>query len=249
MEDLYNDRRHRPHKRNVGGGGGVGCSPGMVALASFSILGLISGLVASSVVFATSIASLQTQINNMNALAPNMTVYPTPCYGSSNQPIVPTQMECVGDGITTPAQNCDLVYRTTDGETNGPGLCGGIFVTRMGHNMTVTVGVGGSVYYANNTANTNNPYNPAGPFVSVTTKIRWNNMIPVGLRPLTNISITAVYEYGLPQTMIATIGQIFFNTDGSIELGVGFGDTIPGPEVSHTGFNVAVSYITYTLNT
>lgn len=246
--DGYDPYDRKRRKNKGGGGGGVGgCSPAAIALTAMSILGLVAGLVTSSVTFATSIQSLQTQINNMNALMPNMTTVSMPCYGPNNTPAVPSQMECVGDGVTTPAQNCDLTYfALPGGDVNGPGICGVMFVTRMGHNMSVTIGVAGSLYYANNTNNTNSPFNPALPFVSVTTKIRWNDMIPVGYRPPASLSVTATMEYSLPQLMLASIGQIFFNADGSIEMGIGFGDTVPGPE-EHAGFNVAVTFITYML--
>lgn len=245
MYEDVDERKKR--RRNAAGGGGGGCTSTGIALTAFSILALLAGLIATTATFAINLQSLQTQINNMNALAPNMTQYALPCYGPGNQPTVPAQMQCIGDGVTIPAQNCDLAYYAIPGgDLNGPGLCGAAFVTRMGPNTTVTIGVAASIYYANNTSNANTPYNPGNPFTYVSTMIRWNDMIPIGLRPATQKQTIAIAEFGLPETMIATMSQLFFNTDGSIAILINYGDTVPGPEL-HIGFNVAVTYITYTV--
>lgn len=199
------------------------------ALNALVLVGLSFGLIVSAIIFSNQIASLQAQVNDMNVGSAAI-----PCYSFTNQPSVPSQMKCIGNGNDSPTPNCDLAYTTIDGANIGPSLCGGLFLTRINGKTAVLLGFGGELYYENAVNNDNGSYKPEFPsfnntipFTNVIVAYRFDNYIPAAYRPSSISASVGVVEANNPSVMLATTIAFGVWPNGTLDIYIPFGDTAP----------------------
>lgn len=205
----------------------------LCCLNGLALLGLSLGLILSSILWSNAVSSLNQRVNAINVTNTTSTddllFIPLPCYGNDNRPDVPTQMQCLGDGVTRPAANCDLSYTL-----KGPTLCGVLTVTKLNGKMSVTVGIGGELIYGNNVNNDNNSFQPlipsfnsSDPFLYVSTYYRFDNYIPAPYRPPFVFDTLETAEISDVTQMIATTSRILMWPNGTVDVIIAFGDTVP----------------------
>lgn len=219
------------------------------ALNVLVLVGLCIGLIVSSLVFSNQVNSLQQQINNIT-LVENTTrievleqqvndmsisVVILPCYSGDNQPSIPSQMACLGNGVDSPTPNCNMSYTLTSGNKMvGPSICGQLVLTRVNGKTSVLMGFGGELFFDNATNNDNGSYDPTGPifdntspFTYVMMAYRFDNYIPAAYRPSFLFQSIGVVELSPPATMLSTILGFFVWPNGTLDVFVTFGDTTP----------------------
>lgn len=217
----------RRKKRN-----GIAVTP-LCCLNGLALIGLSIGLILSSVLWSNAVSSLNQRVNAINTTNTTSTddllFLPLPCYGKDNQPVVPTQMQCLGDGVSRPAANCDLSYTT-----KGPTMCGVLTVTKLNGKSSVTVGIGGELIYNSNVNNDNDSFEPlipsfnaSDPLVYVSTYYRFDNYIPVPYRPPFTFDTFTPAEISGASQMISTTARVLMWPNGTVDVIVAFGDTVP----------------------
>jgi hypothetical protein len=205
----------------------------LCCLNGLALIGLSIGLIVSSVLWSNAVSSLNQRVNAINTTNTTSTddllSIVLPCYGKDNPPIVPTQMQCLGDGITRPTANCDLSYTT-----KGPGICGLLTVTKLNGKTSVTVGFGGELVYNNSINNDNNSFQPlipsfnsGDPFLFVTTYYRFDNYIPAPYRPPFTFDTFESAEISGAEQMITTTARILIFPNGTVDVIISFADTVP----------------------
>lgn len=225
----------RRKKRN-----GIAVTP-LCCLNGLALIGLSIGLILSSVLWSNAVSSLNQRVNAINATNTTSTddllFIPLPCYSNANPPVVPTQMQCLGDGVSRPAANCDLDYGV-----KGPTICGVLTVTKLNGKMSVSAGVGGELFYASNANNDNASFqplipsfNPGDPFEYVMSYYRFDNYIPEPYRPPFLFDTIHIAELNGVTTMLTTTARVLTWPNGTLDVLIGFGDTAP-PGGNQTGW-------------
>jgi hypothetical protein len=224
------------------------------AIEGLLVLGLIGGLVTSSVLWSQNVNNLQTQINNLTQ--PNVTVVPLINQFGGYSPDIPftgDQIQCVGStggdpNPTLPSQNCDLTYVDTPIKL-GPTFLGAYSLLTLEDSYQITVFFGGEFFYASNTNNDNSAgqggsFNASEPFTWVTMSVFIPNVIPAPYRPTLPQIRTGVVTYGDVPRMLSAQCVYTFDTTGGFSFSVSFGNTVD-PAVDRKGWRLSVMSATW----